>query len=118
MNQTFDRMKQRLHLRATSYRDTFTMSSKIDATPWWKFWVKLAPENFTPTGEVVLQDLAKYCYANQTTLKVSPVTRITDPYAMAFAEGRRDVFNRITAMCNLNSTQIDRIINARSENDA
>lgn len=65
-------------------------------------------------GEVVLRDLARYCYANKPTLKVSQVTQQADPIAMAFAEGRRDVFNRIVAMCHLTDDQIHRIAHERS----
>lgn len=64
-----------------------------------------------------MEDLARYCYANKPTLKVSHVTQQSDPLAMAFAEGRRDVFNRIVAMCNLTSDQIEHIARARTADD-
>jgi hypothetical protein len=57
---------------------------------------------------VVLEDLRRYCHVDRRSL-VSPTDHHMDPLAMAFAEGRRDVFNRITAMCNLTHDQIDRI---------
>ena len=49
-----------------------------------------------PMAEVVMRD-ARYCHADRASLIVSPVTRRADPLAMAFAEGQRDVFNRICA---------------------
>lgn len=70
-----------------------------------------------PAAETVMKDLAHYCYAGKPTLKVSPLTGTADPLAMAFAEGRRDVFNRIVAMCNLTQSQIEAIATARSNTD-
>lgn len=91
---------QRLSRRAAAYRAVFKPS-----------------EEPTDQAEIVLRDLANYCYANKPTLKVSNITQQTDPYAMAFAEGRRDVFNRITSLCNLTPDQISRIANHRSNDE-
>lgn len=71
----------------------------------------------TPAAALVLEDLANYCYARKPTLKVSQVTQQCDPIAMAFAEGRRDVYNRILALCHLTHEQIDRIQRNQSNDD-
>lgn len=42
-----------------------------------------------------LADLKRFCCADKTTIRVSPTTGQIDPYAMAVAEGRREVWNRI-----------------------
>lgn len=108
------RIRQRLHRRSDAYRTLFL--NRGASKPWWQFW-KGNPASLTPTADIVLRDLAAYCYAGKPTLKVSLVTQQTDPYAMAFAEGRRDVFNRIVSLCNLTPEQINRIATARSNHD-
>lgn len=61
----------------------------------------------TPTvpGEAVLMDLARYCYGHKTTTMVSSNGTI-DPIASAIAEGRRQVYLRILAMCQLPDSAI------------
>jgi len=114
---SFERARARLHDRATSYRAVFLINQQVAVEPWWAFWRRPSGGRLTPPGEIVLRDLAKYCYVNKPTLKVSQVDQHVDPLAMAFAEGRRDVFNRITALLNLNSDDIERIARARSNDD-
>ncbi len=117
-NEQFERIRARLHRRAFGYRALFvTPAAEIDTTPWWAFWRKPAGGSMSPAGQIVLEDLAHYCYAGRSTLKVSQADQHSDPLAMAFAEGRRDVFNRIAGMCNLTSDQIDRIAQQRSDDD-
>lgn len=115
----FERVRARIHDRMMSYRAVFLIRPAPDEMPatGWAFWRKPRGGRVTPPGEVVLRDLARYCYASRPTLKVSQADQHTDPYAMAFAEGRRDVFNRITAMLNLTSTDIERIAHARTSDD-
>lgn len=117
-NEAFERIRARMHRRAFGYRALFVANATtIDTTPWWAFWRKPSGGDLTPAADIVLKDLAHYCYADRSTLKVSQVDQHADPLAMAFAEGRRDVFNRITAMCNLTSDQIERIAHARSSDE-
>ena len=121
-NQQFERVRARLHQRAFAYQALFVRQEPserrdIDTAPWWMVWRKPRGGDLTPAGEVVLKDLARYCYASRPTLKVSQVTQQSDALAMAFAEGRRDVFNRITALCNLTSDQIERIAQAKASDD-
>lgn len=117
-NEAFERMRARLHRRAFGYRALFVDATvNVDTTPWWAFWRKPAGGTLRPAASIVLEDLAHYCYAGRSTLKVSQADQHCDPLAMAFAEGRRDVFNRITAMCNLNPDQIERIAHARTNDE-
>lgn len=53
--------------------------------------------NIGPDAEVVLADLKRFCRASASTVVVSPVSKAIDPLAMAMAEGRREVWNRIMA---------------------
>ena len=57
-------------------------------------------------AEVILTDLRKFCRATGSTAMVSPVSGQIDPLAMAMAEGRREVFNRINEMLHLNDNVI------------
>jgi hypothetical protein len=98
---TVERIKQRLHRRAFSYQAIF----------------KTREGALTDPAMVVLRDLERYCYAHKPTLKVSHVTGQSDPLAMAFAEGRRDVLNRIKAMVNLTPEQLTRIAEAKGADE-
>ena len=53
--------------------------------------------NLTRDGEAVLVDLRRFCRATASTAVVSPMSKTVDPIAMALAEGRREVFNRLIA---------------------
>ena len=104
-------MRERTHRRASAYRALFLLSAApgqrpVDTAPWWAFWRKAKGGELAPAGRIVLADLERYCYAHRTSLKVSQVTQQSDALAMAFAEGRRDVLNRIKAMCNLDPDNI------------
>lgn len=121
-NEAFERVRARLHRRAFGYRAVFLRPAPghetlVDTAPWWAFWRKPRAGELNPAGDIVLRDLARYCYAAKPTLKVSQVTQQSDALAMAFAEGRRDVFNRIVAMLNLDNDQIERIAHARTSDD-
>lgn len=100
-NEQFERLRARLFNRHHNYTALF----------------KLPGGDLGPAAEAVMRDLAHYCYADRSTLKISLVTQQADPIATAFAEGRRDVFLRISAMCNLNPQQIERIAHARTNDD-
>ena len=64
-------------------------------------------------AEIVLADLKKFCRASSSTVVVSPVSKSIDPYAMALAEGRREVWNRIAQYLYLD----DKTIQQLSEDD-
>lgn len=55
-----------------------------------------------PFGEEVLADLAKFCRANQSTFHA-------DPRVHAVAEGRREVWLRISQHLNLTDEQLWRL---------
>lgn len=50
-----------------------------------------------PDAEIILADLKRFCRATNSTAMVSPVSKSIDPMAMAMAEGRREVWNRLQA---------------------
>lgn len=55
-----------------------------------------------PMGDAatVLDDLRRFCRADRSSVTVSPVSGMIDPYATAFAEGRREVWIRIQQFLN------------------
>lgn len=55
----------------------------------------------SPDAEAVLADLKRFCRVTSSTAAISPVTKSIDPLAMAMAEGRREVWNRIMAHLHL-----------------
>lgn len=55
----------------------------------------------TPDGAVLLGRLAKFCYAQRSTVKVSLVLQQVDPIATAAAEGRREVWMLLQQFLNL-----------------
>ena len=55
----------------------------------------------TKAGRLVLEDLQRFCRTNQSTVVVSPVSRVIDTHATMVAEGRREVFNRLHYYLNL-----------------
>ena len=111
-----ERVRARLHRRMFSYRALF-MQPAPTRYKWWhlSYWLPPAGGELNQAADVVLRDLARYCYATKPTLKVSHITQQSDAIAMAFAEGRRDVYNRIIALCNLTPDQINNI--AQRNND-
>lgn len=67
----------------------------------------MGPEGeLTAAGAAVIRMLAKRCGAYKSSFKVSPVTRSADPVAMAYAEGRRDVWLYIQAMLELPDREV------------
>lgn len=54
-----------------------------------------------PNAEIVLKDLRKYCGVDHEGITVSPVLRMTDPFATSYRAGRRDVYLRIERMLRL-----------------
>ncbi len=60
----------------------------------------------TPIAETVLADLRRFCRARTSTVVVSPVSQRIDPLAMAMAEGRREVWNRIQEYLNISDKEI------------
>jgi len=62
-----------------------------------------------PTAEIVLADLKRFCRAETSTAVVSPVSKAIDPLAMAMAEGRREVWNRIQSHLHMADREITQL---------
>jgi len=67
----------------------------------------------TPAAAAVLADLKRFCRAETSTVVVTPVSKAVDPLAMAMAEGRREVWNRIQQHLHLPEREISQL----KEND-
>lgn len=70
--------------------------------------------NLSPYGQRVLEDLARFCRVTRSTAVVSPVSRNIDPYAMAMAEGRREVYLRISEAINMD---VSKLMDLSAQND-
>jgi hypothetical protein len=57
-------------------------------------------------GQMIIKDLAKFCNAHTSLAFANRITGNIDPIAMAIAEGRREVFNRIQYYLNLTDDEI------------
>ena len=62
-----------------------------------------------PSAEIVLADLKRFCRAETSTAVVSPVSKAIDPLAMAMAEGRREVWNRIQSYLHMADREITQL---------
>jgi hypothetical protein len=65
-----------------------------------------AEGRISPDAEIILADLKRFCRATSSTMVQSPVSRTIDPLAMAMAEGRREVWLRLTANLHLDEKQV------------
>ena len=61
---------------------------------------------FTPEGSIVFKDLANFCNAKHSSVKVAVVGSRIDPISVAYEEGKRAVFNRVVKYLNMNDDQI------------
>lgn len=52
-------------------------------------------DNFNEAAGILMRDLGKFCNMNKPTIRVSKITGVIDPIAMAVAEGRRETYLRI-----------------------
>lgn len=62
-----------------------------------------------PLAETVLADLKRFCKAQTSTVYISPVSKAIDPLAMAMAEGRREVWNRIQSHLQISDKEISQL---------
>jgi len=58
-----------------------------------------------PAAEMVLGDLAVFCGAQSSSVRING-QKTVDPFAMAVAEGRREVLLRITAMLRMDESKL------------
>lgn len=49
-------------------------------------------------AEIVIRELAHFCHVTRPSYKISPKSGTIDPLATHVAEGRREVFMRITSL--------------------
>jgi hypothetical protein len=63
-----------------------------------------------PAARIVLSDLRGFCRATVSTTIVSPVTRQVDPIASAQAEGRREVWLRITQHLHIDDADLYKLV--------
>lgn len=59
---------------------------------------------------IVLRDLARFCYANKPTAKLSQKTGCIDPNAMLIAEGRRESYLRVLNQINVSDAVFNRLL--------
>lgn len=52
--------------------------------------------DLTPDSQILMADLKRFCCAAKPTIRLDKDGKV-DPYAMAVAEGRREVWNRINS---------------------
>lgn len=78
-----DKARDLLNLRQQAYQQTFGGSSRF--------------------VQLVLEDLARFCRANESTFQV-------DPRAHALLEGRREVYLRIKQHLEMSPDELQRII--------
>jgi hypothetical protein len=95
----------KLHMRSFAYKQVFGCKA-ILTRPWWMFWARPKTSSLSESGQFVIKDLARYCHANEISVHVKTQNGQFDPIAMAFAEGQRDVYNRISGLLNLDHEQI------------
>ena len=85
---------QKLFRRRTAYRQLFLLDN---GSP-------------NPNAARVLADLKRFCKAQTSTVYVSPISKTIDPLAMAMAEGRREVWNRIQSHLQISDQEISRLV--------
>lgn len=66
-------------------------------------------------GKKAIGDLARFCYYNRSSIKMSPKAGMIDPLATVAAEARREVFLRVKQAMNLDDLEIQRLINQPEE---
>lgn len=89
---SFDKLRMLIFGRQLSYKATF-----LEKTGQVK-----------PEAVYCLADLKRFCCADSSSIRVAK-TGVIDPYAMAVAEGRREVFLRIQHYLRLDEQQLLRL---------
>lgn len=70
----------------------------------------------TVAAELVLEDLRSFCRATKSTVVVNPITGAVDERATFIAEGRREVFLRITQHLNISDADLYRVMEREAQN--
>ena len=82
------------------------LTSLLNLRSAWRSDYRDADGNLTRSALIRLTDLQRFCYANRSTIKVSPTTGTVDPLAMAVAEGRRECWLRIAELLKLDDRDL------------
>jgi hypothetical protein len=69
----------------------------------------------SPAAEIVMEDLRKFCRATTSTVVINPTTGMVDERATFVAEGRREVWLRITQHLNISDADLYRIMERDQE---
>jgi hypothetical protein len=96
----FDAIKRLIHKRRHAYRALF-----------------LADDKLNPAARIVLTDLRRFCRATTSTTVVSFTSGMVDPIASAQAEGRREVWNRITQHLHVSDEDLYRLVEQETGTD-
>lgn len=67
-------------------------------------------DHFNPNAQVLMKELAKFCYLGRTTTKVGKISGRIDPIASAIAEGRREVLLRILELLSFSDAHAVKMI--------
>ena len=94
----FDRLRQIIFRRRTSYRHTFLPNGVM-----------------TVATKDVLTDLRRFCRGTSTPAVVSMVTQQMDPMATGVAIGRQEVWHRICQHLHLDDSDIYRLVDQQQE---
>lgn len=81
----------------------------------WRGMYRDGQGELTLPARAVLNDLRRFCYADRPTIKVSPGSGQVDPYAMAVAEGRREVWLRINEYLKLDDRDLQSLVKQHND---
>jgi len=65
-----------------------------------------------PDAAVIVADLRRFCYAARPTITFSPISGTIDPYASVAAAARREVWDRLARLLQIDETEL---LNARDD---
>lgn len=74
-------------------------------------------DEFQPGAQVLMNELARFCYLNRPTTKVSKITGRIDSHASAIAEGRREVVLRILELLRFTDEKALKLIEQLNERE-
>ena len=77
----------------------------------------LKDDALNPAARLVLADLRGFCRATVSTTMISPVTRQVDPIASAQAEGRREVWLRISHHLHIDDADLYKLVDQQDGTD-
>ena len=60
-------------------------------------------------GLQLLAEMKRFCYADRVTVMVSPETKVVDPFATIYNEGKRAVLIHMLGLAGLTMADIERV---------